>query len=235
MGFLESVFSFVFGDGDPNRGLEEKKWKAVAGAIRANDGAVTAEQLAPFLASEDRERETTFNVDESFVVPALLRFKGHPEVTDDGDIIYVFPEMTKSGSNVDVVSDPRGRFIEEEMWQFSDASSEQKVFAGFLGAVNFFGVFTLGNILATPSAIRNAPPGFLAGIQGLFPLLLAYALSFAVVPVARWAWIRRKNAVIAIGNRVRRAAATVSKHKRLPHRPRNPTRHCLRGNAYKMC
>ena len=30
MSFLESVFSFVFGDGDPNRDFEEKLWQMVS-------------------------------------------------------------------------------------------------------------------------------------------------------------------------------------------------------------
>ena len=30
MSFLESVFSFVFGDGDPNRDFEEKRWQMVS-------------------------------------------------------------------------------------------------------------------------------------------------------------------------------------------------------------
>jgi hypothetical protein len=29
MNFIESIFSFVFGDGDPNDGLEDKRWKMV--------------------------------------------------------------------------------------------------------------------------------------------------------------------------------------------------------------
>lgn len=29
MNFIESVFSFVFGDGDPNQGIEEERWKLV--------------------------------------------------------------------------------------------------------------------------------------------------------------------------------------------------------------
>lgn len=29
MNFIESVFSFVFGDGDPNLGIEEERWKLV--------------------------------------------------------------------------------------------------------------------------------------------------------------------------------------------------------------
>lgn len=48
LGFFESVFSFVFGDGNPNQRLEEKRLKLAAQMIRENKGAVTAEQLAPF-------------------------------------------------------------------------------------------------------------------------------------------------------------------------------------------
>lgn len=48
MGFLPSVFSYVFGDGNPNETIEEKRLALAANVIRANNGAVTAEQLAPF-------------------------------------------------------------------------------------------------------------------------------------------------------------------------------------------
>ncbi|XP_057531497.1 uncharacterized protein LOC130809735 [Amaranthus tricolor] len=29
MNFIESFFSFFFGDGDPNQGIEEKRWKRI--------------------------------------------------------------------------------------------------------------------------------------------------------------------------------------------------------------
>jgi hypothetical protein len=48
LGFFESIFSYIFGDGDPNGQLEEKRLKMAANVIRENNGAVTAEQLAPF-------------------------------------------------------------------------------------------------------------------------------------------------------------------------------------------
>lgn len=48
MGFLESVFSYIFGDGNPNEGLEERRLSLAAGMIRENQGSVTAEQLAPY-------------------------------------------------------------------------------------------------------------------------------------------------------------------------------------------
>jgi len=48
MGFLESTFSYIFGDGNPNEGLEERRLSLAASMIRENKGSVTAEQLAPF-------------------------------------------------------------------------------------------------------------------------------------------------------------------------------------------
>jgi hypothetical protein len=48
MGILESVFSYIFGDGNPNPNLEERRLSLAASVIRQNKGAVTAEQLAPF-------------------------------------------------------------------------------------------------------------------------------------------------------------------------------------------
>ncbi len=34
MSFLEAVFSFVFGDGDPNEDFEERRWRAVGQHIQ---------------------------------------------------------------------------------------------------------------------------------------------------------------------------------------------------------
>ncbi|KDO70408.1 hypothetical protein CISIN_1g0102571mg, partial [Citrus sinensis] len=49
MNFIKSVFSFVFGEGDPNQGIEEKRWKLIGEYIASNGGVVTAEELAPYL------------------------------------------------------------------------------------------------------------------------------------------------------------------------------------------
>jgi hypothetical protein len=49
--FIESIFAFVFGRGDPNEDLEHRRWRAVGLLLRVNKGAVYAEQLAPFLDS----------------------------------------------------------------------------------------------------------------------------------------------------------------------------------------
>jgi len=102
MGFLESVFSYIFGDGDPNARLEEERLSSATSMIRENGGAVTAEQLAPFLDSFPAEEESgTGYVDESFVLPIVTQLDGEPVVTEEGDIIYVFPDLQVSTGAVD--------------------------------------------------------------------------------------------------------------------------------------
>ena len=66
MGFFESVFSFIFGDGNPNSNLDERRLASAANMIRQNKGAVTAEQLAPFCddAPDPSKVEKTGYVDE---------------------------------------------------------------------------------------------------------------------------------------------------------------------------
>jgi len=210
LNFLEAIFSFVFGDGDPNRGLEDKRWRAVAATIRANNGAVTAEQLAPLLdPPEEGISKSETSVDESYVIPALLRFQGRPEVTPDGDIIYVFPEMAKSGLNVDTVRDTRGQYIEEDEWEFSKGTGTQKFFVVALAILNLTGVVTLGGLLGNPVALRGTSPGLVSTMQALFPLLTAYATTYFTIPVFRWMWQSRENVQIRFRNSVRKAAASL--------------------------
>jgi hypothetical protein len=37
MNFLEAIFSFVFGDGDPNETFEERRWRALGQHIQVRD------------------------------------------------------------------------------------------------------------------------------------------------------------------------------------------------------
>jgi hypothetical protein len=102
MGFLEAIFSFLFGDGDPNNNFATAQLKAASQVIRENGGAVIAEQLAPYLdapapgevgisgAAQDGESAI---VDESFILPVVTRLGGIPRVNEDGEIVYVFQDL----------------------------------------------------------------------------------------------------------------------------------------------
>ena len=83
MNFLESVFSFLFGDGNPNYNLEEKRWQDIGAVIRNNQGAITAEQIAPYL-----DNVTSLNQEtEDYILPVLARFNGYPQVSPEGNLI----------------------------------------------------------------------------------------------------------------------------------------------------
>ncbi|MAV55589.1 MAG: hypothetical protein CMJ28_06505 [Phycisphaerae bacterium] len=47
--FLESVYSILFGDGDPNQDLDQKRWQRIGSFLRNRGGVVIAEDLAPLL------------------------------------------------------------------------------------------------------------------------------------------------------------------------------------------
>ena len=51
LSFVESIYAFVFGRGDPNESLDIRRWRAIGALLRVNRGAVFAEQVAPFLDS----------------------------------------------------------------------------------------------------------------------------------------------------------------------------------------
>ena len=66
--------------------------------IQYKGGVVTAEELAPYLdvppAGKDAD---SIVVDESYVVPALVRFGGSPDVDRNNSLVYKFPSLQKTG------------------------------------------------------------------------------------------------------------------------------------------
>eukprot|EP00178_Gracilaria_changii_P025380 TRINITY_DN78203_c0_g1_i1.p1 TRINITY_DN78203_c0_g1~~TRINITY_DN78203_c0_g1_i1.p1 ORF type:complete len:509 (+),score=74.25 TRINITY_DN78203_c0_g1_i1:281-1807(+) len=203
MSFLEAVYSFVFGDGDPNADIETRRYRTIAAIIRSNKGAVTAEQLAPYL-------DPTFVdgnvVDESYILPVLQRFNGHPEVTEDGDIIYVFPDFLRSGtSSVEFVGAVSP--LQEQLLSLTRATPVQSAMAVALGAINVLGVLTLGAKLATVVAVTPDALAFISFIKSLYPALATYATSFVLVPLFRWLRQMRLNSGIRKRNAARQYAS----------------------------
>lgn len=66
--------------------------------IQHKGGVVTAEELAPYLdvppAGKDAD---SIVVDESYIVPALVRFGGSPDVDRNNNLVYKFPSLQKTG------------------------------------------------------------------------------------------------------------------------------------------
>ncbi|MEG4572361.1 hypothetical protein QUA56_06635 [Microcoleus sp. N3A4] len=198
MSFLEAVFSFLFGDGNPNNNLEERKWSDIAVAIRNNRGAVAAEQIAPYLDNLGQGYAREY---EEYMLPALARFDGRPEVSPEGQIVYHFPQLQTTATERN--TEPVAAYLREMLWRFSQASSGQVMLAAGLGAVNLVGALVLGNLLAK-SAIAG---GFIGFVSAIYPILLIYGVGFLAIPLIRYFWIQWKNSRIEARNQERQQRA----------------------------
>lgn len=199
MNFLEAIFSFLFGDGDPNEDLEKRRWQQIGTVIRNNRGAIIAPQVAPYL----DEVSPKFKDEEDYVLPVLTKFNGYPQVSPQGDLIYYFPELQVSAQKQR--SQAVSAYLREEVIKFSEASGGQKALAIGLGVLNFVLAIILGVLLQGEIAAELG--GLVAFVGSIFIFLLAYASAFVTIPVIRYFWLQMKNAKIQARNEKRQALA----------------------------
>lgn len=197
MGFLESVFSFLFGDGNPNADLEERRWREIAAMIRSNNGVVVAEQIAPYLDETSR-----LEGDEYFVIPVLSKFNGFPEVSDAGTLAYKFPDLQKVASERKVKVSHS--YLQEKLWKFSQASQGKIALAIGLGVFYLVASLYLGSLLGNPR-LATSLVGFLGFIKAAYGFLLGYAVLFLSTPLVRYFVLQYLNGGISDRNQKRAA------------------------------
>ncbi len=82
----KAVFSFVFGENDPNANWEDQKNKAVISYIQANSGVISLPEYMAFTGMNSLEAETD-------ILSFCSKFEGSPEVTEEGTIVYRFDKL----------------------------------------------------------------------------------------------------------------------------------------------
>ena len=198
MNFLESVFSFLFGDGNPNAELEESRWQAIGSVIRHHQGAVVGEQIAPYL---DR-----IDPDEDYMIPVLSRFNGYPEVSPTGEIIYYFPELQVMASRRQIEPISTTGYLQEKLWRFSQASSGQITMAAGLGVLNIVLALVLETLLQD-GAIAAQLGGIVAFADSISWFLLGYGVLYLLIPLVRYFWIQGRNPKLIKRNQEREQRA----------------------------
>jgi hypothetical protein len=194
LNFLEAIFSFLFGDGNPNADLEERRWQTIGTVIRNHQGAVIAEQIAPYL----DEVGTGFAKEyEDYMLPVLARFDGRPEVSPEGQIIYHFPSVQTTVKQQR--PKPVANFLEEIPWRFSQATSSQIMWAIGLGGL----LFVLGlTVLSLSSvAISGLAGAFIKAVAILAP---SYSVAYLTIPLIRYFWLQGRNRKLMTRNADRR-------------------------------
>eukprot|EP00850_Spirogloea_muscicola_P011054 SM000067S20331 [mRNA] locus=s67:471470:475533:+ [translate_table: standard] len=236
LNFFEAVFSFVFGDGDPNQGMEAQRWRKIGDYITKQGGVVTAEELAPYL--DPPQLNPDAPDDESYMLPVLQRLDGHPEVDEEGHILYRFPSLQRTakdrgwfgalkrrlqgrpGEEPSEELEDQRPFLLEKQWKFSEAAGSQQALAIGLGAVNLAGVLIVGGLLSLhwikkcrdPQVAREIGSGLVGFVSRSLPFLQVYAGSFFAIPAIRWLFLQRKNEKIKARNdsRVQRAVSLIN-------------------------
>jgi hypothetical protein len=90
----KAIYSFVFGDGDPDAGWDETEKKAFVAFVQANKGVVTMPEFMSITGLGPVEAEARIN-------RFLYEFEGSPEVTEGGTIYYFFPSLLRRKDRAD--------------------------------------------------------------------------------------------------------------------------------------
>jgi hypothetical protein len=208
----KAIYSFVFGDGDPNANWPELERKAVIAYLRQHQGLITLEE---FMALTGLSPENASNAINSY----CLEFEGEPEVSDDGVVYYRFKSIMRG---VDVVYSPSAQkqgLLAKRIEPFSATPKKANAWFCVMNGVNLlfggfftYGTFVWGPLIADPafriakgeiaklfyyfttvlfSAVSANPVPVVFGALGVMPLV--FAALFYLVPALRKINLDKKN------------------------------------------
>jgi hypothetical protein len=181
----KAVFSFVFGDGDPNADWPRIERKALLAYLRANGGVVSREEFIILSGRVPEDAERALNA-------YCLEFEGSPEVTEDGVIYYSFPSVLRGVDVADplAAARPKAKALEP----FSANPKKANAWFAVINGVNIlFGGFFLGATAAWGSTVgriieilvnNRAAIATLGVLKAFYGFVVALAAGIAADPVA---------------------------------------------------
>jgi hypothetical protein len=209
--FYKSVFGFVFGEGDPNRAWEEAERKYVISYVVSHKGVITLEELMALTGRETDEANALMN-------RFLLEFEGEPGVTDNGTVVYGFPELMRTARSEQraIGAVPLLNPVSKRLSPFSDNKKRTNGWILFFNAFNLaFGTYFLATSLTRGAELvwgktgpylysfagklleqagMSSPVPVLAIVLGAVPF--AFSVVFFLVPLLRKISLDRQNTLI---------------------------------------
>jgi hypothetical protein len=181
LNFLEAVFSVLFGDGNPNADLEQRRWSYIGNLIHRQQGVAIGEQIAPYLDNLGQGYEREY---ENYMLPVLTKFNGIPEVSPKGQLVYHFPDLQTTLKDTDGQSKRVPKSLRERKWKFSKATPTQTNWAIALFAANLIGIGILAILLAGISSSL---------ISGAMTVLALYGIGLVAIPSCRYFWVKNRD------------------------------------------
>ncbi len=221
----KAIFSFVFGEPDPNAGLDESQKRAFVAMVREKRGIVILEDFMALtgLPPADAERE---------INRYLYEFEGSPEASEQGTVHYRFDALMRRAQ-----ADATGA-SDSSLARLRPFSANKKSSNFWYAAINGVNLLFGSYFLFSALSLGNIPkylvdgfsyfywfvlniPGFLSGYLDLgtatLPLPLvaiglgavpaAFSVLFWLVPALRAARLKRENERIKEANQRRLAYA----------------------------
>lgn len=137
----KAIYSFIFGDGDPDAGWDAIEKKAFVAFAQANKGLVTMPEFMALTGLGPLQAEERIN-------RFLVEFEGSPEVTEGGTIYYFFPALLRRKDRAE-----GARAASVPMRPIAPFSSNAKkanaMFCAFNGANLLFGGYFLAGALGS--------------------------------------------------------------------------------------
>jgi hypothetical protein len=212
----KKVFSFVFGDGDPNGNWAEKEAMGVIDYLRKKNGVISLPEFV-ILTGLDIPRA------EREILSYCVKYAGMPEATEDGTVVYRFDSLLLAAEKN--AASARNKVPLKSPWKFSANKDKTNTAFALINLVNLgFGAYFLYFFL-NPAAL-NASFSYLfrfayslldaLGVSpflpvavglGLVPVL--FSLFFWTVPALRKTIIKKKNAAIDLENRRKQGFAAI--------------------------
>ena len=202
----KAIFSYVFGDGDPNATIEQRHKSAVIAFVQANKGVINLEEYAAITGKPpvDADREIT---------AFCAEFGGSPEATEDGTIVYRFDDlMLKAENGARSTTVPY-----KQLLRFSGNTRNMNAWFAVINTVNLvFGSYfmyhslipqsgpvTLFNYFYRVTGIllgggASGAQTFMLPALGVVPVV--FSLLFWVIPFVRSLRLKKENERIKLEN-----------------------------------
>jgi hypothetical protein len=172
--FIQSVFDFVFGPPPPRPELDRDR-EAIA-YLRDNDGRATATDLVVL-------NGWSYARAEEEAARLMVRYEGEPEITEGGTIVYAFPQLLKTTSEIDDAATWKPCWQKKEAISppLTNNSTGMNVLIGAFAGFNLFMSFFGAQYAAARWHLDGAAWRF---FWTTFPL--TFFAIFLSVPAARW-------------------------------------------------
>ncbi|MDR2601397.1 MAG: hypothetical protein LBC53_02950 [Spirochaetaceae bacterium] len=166
----KAIFSFVFGDGDPNADIETREKKAFIAYVQANNGLISLPEFMTITGLPPVEAEER-------IVSYCAQFAGYPEASEDGVVMYRFNQLLLNAAKTGTVYNEFSAPI-KRLKTFSSNQKKLNFWFSLLNGVNLiFGGYFFYNAMHTGQILTQAQFNEASQLYGITYLIFYQMLG----------------------------------------------------------